>query len=112
LYKIELIDDGSDGTLAQLDFRYSAISPVGRKVIRNRGEAKIKLMLQILMLQLRQYCERGDVASSGHIARLITTSDALGAADRIRLALNRLAMAHKRDSFRQRYLKELAAGLR
>jgi hypothetical protein len=112
LYKIELIDDGSDGTLAQLDFRYSATTPLGLKVIRNRGEAKIKLMLQILMAQLRHYCERGEVAFSGRIARLIVNSDALDAADRIRLFLNRLAMARKRDSFRQRYMKELAAGLR
>jgi hypothetical protein len=112
LYKIELIDDGSDGTLAQLDFRYSAITPLGLKVIRSRGEAKIKLMLQILMALLRHYCERGEVASSGRIARLIATSDALDTADRIRLFVNRLAMARKPDSFKQRYMKELAAGLR
>ena len=43
LYKIELSDDGSDGTLAQLDFRYSTTTPLGRKVIRNRGEAKINV---------------------------------------------------------------------
>jgi hypothetical protein len=112
LYKIELIDDGSDGTLAQLDFGYSAITPLGLKVIRSRGEAKIKLMLQILMALLRHYCERGEVASSGRIARLIATSDALDTADRIRLFVNRLAMARKPDSFKQRYMKELAAGLR
>jgi hypothetical protein len=112
LYKIELIDDGSDGTLARLDFRYSATTPLGLKVIRNRGEAKIKLMLQILIMQLRHYCERGEVASSGRIARLIVNSDALGATGQVRLFLNRLAMARKRDSFRQRYMKELAAGLR
>ena len=112
LYKIELSDDGSDGTLAQLDFRYSAITPLGLKVIRNRGEAKIKLMLQILTMQLRHYCERGEVTSSGRIARLIVKSDALDAADRIRLFLNSLATARKRDSFRQRYMTELAAGLR
>ncbi|MDH3483219.1 MAG: hypothetical protein OEM16_03235 [Myxococcales bacterium] len=112
LYKIELIDNGSNQTLAQLDFRYSAITPLGLKVIRNRGEAKIELMLQILIMQLRHYCERGEVASSGRIARLIANSDALDTADRIRLFLNRLAMARKRDSFRQRYMKELAAGLR
>jgi len=112
LYKIELSDDGSDGTLAQLDFRYSAISPLGLKVIRNRGEAKIELMLQILSMQLRHHCERGEVASSGRIARLIVKSDALDAADGIRLFLNSLATARKRDSFRQRYMKELAAGLR
>ena len=112
LYKIELIDDGPDGTLAQLDFRYSAITPLGLKVIRNRGEAKIKLMLQILTVLLRHYCERGGVARPGRIARLIATSDALNAADRIRLFLNGLAMARKRDSVRERYMKELAAGLR
>ncbi len=112
LYKIELTDDGSDGTLAQLDFRYSAITPLGLKVIRNRGEAKIELMLQILTELLRNYCERGGAARPGRIARLIATSDALTAADRIRLSLNRLAIASKRDSFRQRYMKELAAGLR
>jgi len=112
LYKIELIDDGSNGTLAQLDFRYSAISPLGLKVIRNRGEAKIELMLQILMTMLRHYCERGELASSGRIARLIATSDALDTTDRIRLFVNKLAMTRKRDSFKQRYMKELAAGLR
>jgi len=105
-------DDGSNGTLAQLDFRYSAISPLGLKVIRNRGEAKIELMLQILMVQLRNYCERGEMASSGRIARLIVNSDALDAADRIRLFLNTLAASRKPDSFRQRYMKELAAGFR
>jgi len=112
LYKIELIDDRSDGTLARLDFRYSAISPLGLKVIRNRGEAKIELMLQILMMLLEHYCERGEMASSGRIARLIATSGALDTADRIRLFLNSLAMMRKRDSFKQRYMKELAAGLR
>ena len=112
LYKIELSDDGSDGTLAQLDFRYSAIGPLGLKVIRNRGEAKIELMLQILAVQLRHYCERGEVASSGRIARLIVNSDALNTADRIRLFLNTLATSRKRDPLRERYMKELAAGLR
>lgn len=52
------------------------------------------------------------MASSGRIARLIATSDALDTADRIRLFVNRLAMARKPDSFKQRYMKELAAGLR
>ncbi|MDH3622492.1 MAG: hypothetical protein OES69_05360 [Myxococcales bacterium] len=112
LYKIELSDNGSDGTLAQLDFRYSAITPLGLKVIRNRGEAKIELMLQILTELLRNYCERGGVARPGRIARVIATSDALTAADRIRLFVNGFAMARKRDSFRRRYMKELAAGLR
>jgi hypothetical protein len=112
LYKIELSDNGSSGTLAQLDFRYSAITPLGLKVIRNRGEAKIELMLRILTELLRNYCERGGVARPGRIARLIATSDALTAADRIRLFVNGFAMARKRDSFRQRYMKELAAGLR
>lgn len=112
MYKIELIDDGPNGTVAQLDFRYTAITPPGLKVIRNRGESKIKLMLQILTVLLRHYCERGEVASPGRIARLIATSDALNAADRIRLFLNGLAMARKRDPVRERYMKELAAGLR
>lgn len=93
-------------------FRYSAISPLGLKVIRNRGEAKIELMLQILAVQLRHYCERGEVASSGRIARLIVNSDALNTADRIRLFLNTLATSRKRDPLRERYMKELAAGLR
>jgi len=52
------------------------------------------------------------VASSGRIARLIVNGDALNAADRIKLFLNTLATSRKRDSFRQRYMKELAAGLR
>ncbi len=112
LYKIELSDDGPEGTSAQLDFRYSAIAPLGLKVIRNRGEAKIKLMLQILTVLLQRYCERGELASTGRIARLVATSEALTTTDRLRLSLNSLGMAAKRDPFRERYLKELAAGLR
>jgi hypothetical protein len=112
LYKIEFSDDGSSGTLAHLDFRYSASGPLGRKVIRNRGEAKIELMLQILATMLRHYCESGELVPRDRIARLIATSDALTVADRVRLLVNTLAMALKRDPLRQRYLTELAAGLR
>jgi len=112
LYKIELSDDGLGGTLAQLDFRYSAVSPLGRKVIRNRGEGKIELMLRILTVMLRNYCERGELVSSGRVGKLIATSDALTTSDRIRLLLNGLLLKAKRDSFRQRYFNELAAGLR
>lgn len=112
LYKIELADNGSGGTVAQLEFRYSAVGPLGLKVIRNRGEAKIQLMLQVLVLMLRHYCERGELASRGHIAGLIAASDALTMADRVRLFANTLAVARQQDPFRERYLRELKAGLR
>jgi len=112
LYKIELADDGSGGTRAQLDFRYTANGPLGRKVIRNRGEAKINLMLQLLATMLRHYCETGELVPRNRLARLTATSNALNTADRIRLVINALAMARKRDLLRQRYLTELAAGLR
>ena len=112
LYKIEFSDDGSGGTLAHLNFRYSASGPLGRKVIRSRGQAKIELMLQILATMLRHYCESGELVPRDRIARLIATSNALTIADRVRLLVNTLAMARKRDPLRQRYLTELAAGLR
>jgi len=112
LYKIEFSDDGSHGTLAHLNFRYSASGPLGQKVIRNRGEAKIELMLQILGTMLRHYCETGKLVPRDRIARLTATSSPLTTADRFRLLMNTLAMARKRDPLRQRYLSELAAGLR
>ena len=112
LYKIEFSDDGSSGTLAHLNFLYSVSGPLGRQVIRKRGEAKIELMLQILGTMLRHYGETGKPVSRDRIARLIATSNALTTTDRLRLLVNTLAMARKRDSFRQRYLSELAAGLR
>lgn len=112
LYKIEFSDDGSAGTLAHLNFRYSASGPRGRMVIRNRGEAKIELMLRILAIMLRHYCESGELVPRNHIARLVATSNALTITDRARLLMNTLAMAGKRDPLRQRYLTELAAGLR
>ena len=112
LYKIEIADHDSGGTLAQLDFRYTANGPLGRRVIRNRGAAKIHLMLQILTTMLRHYCEAGELVPRDRLARLTATSDALNTADRARLVINTLAMALKRDPLRQRYLTELAAGLR
>jgi len=112
LYKIELADDGSGGTQARLDFRYTANAPLGRKVIRNRGQAKINLMLQLLATMLRHYCETGELVPRNRLARLTATSNALNTADRIRLVINALAMARKRDPLRERYLTELAAGLR
>jgi len=112
LYKIEFADDGTAGTWVRLDFRYSATGPPGRKVIRNRGAAKIELMLQILATMLRHYCEHGELAPRRHIARMVATSNALTIADRARILMNALAMAAKRDPLRQRYLAELAAGLR
>ncbi|NNE18155.1 MAG: SRPBCC family protein [Myxococcales bacterium] len=112
LYRIEFSDDGSGGTLAQLDFRYSASGPLGRKVIRKRGEAKIELMLQVLAAMLRHYCESGELVPRDRIARLIATSDAVTVTDRVRFLLNTVAMLRKRDPLRQRYLTELAAGLR
>ncbi len=112
LYKIEFSGDGSGGTLAQLDFRYSASGPLGRKIIRNRGEAKIELMLQVLGTMLRHYCESGELVPRDRIARLIATSDALTMTDRVRFLLNTVAMSRKRDPLRQRYLTELAAELR
>jgi hypothetical protein len=112
LYKIEFSDDGSGGTLARLNFRYSASGPLGRKVIRSRGEAKIELMLQILSTMLRHYCESGELVPRDRIARMVATSNALTIADRARLLMNTVAMAGKRDPLRQRYLTELGAGLR
>ena len=112
LYKIEFSDDGSGGTLARLNFRYSASGPLGRKVIRSRGEAKIELMLQILSTMLRHYCESGELVPRDRIARMVATSNALTIADRARLLMNTVAMAGKRDPLRQRYLAELGAGLR
>jgi hypothetical protein len=112
LYRIEFSDDGSGGTLAHLDLRYSATGRLGREVIRSRGKAKIELMLQILARMLRHYCESGDLVPRDHIARWVVTSNALTIADRVRLLINTAAMTGKRDSLRQRYLRELAAGLR
>lgn len=64
------------------------------------------------MEMLRRYCERGEPISSARVARMIASSDALTTGDRLRLFLNNVAMARKRDTFRRRYLKELAVGLR
>jgi len=61
---------------------------------------------------LRHYCESGEFVPRNRIAGVITTSNALTIADRGRLLVNTLAMARKRDPLRQRYLAELAAGLR
>ena len=112
LYKIEFSDDGSGGTLAHLDFRYSASGPLGHEVIRSHGEAKIEFMLQILATMLRHYCESGELVPRDRIARMVATSNALTIVDRVRLLINAVAMAGKRDAMRQRYLAELRVGLR
>ncbi|MFA9472099.1 MAG: hypothetical protein ACERNK_16140, partial [Deltaproteobacteria bacterium] len=68
--------------------------------------------LQVLAAMLRHYCESGELVPRDRIARLIATSDALTMTDRVRFLLNTVAMSRKRDPLRQRYLTELAPGLR
>jgi len=111
LYRMEFSEDRSGGTLACLDFRYSASGRQGRWVIRGRGEARIDLMLQILAGMLRHYCESGEIIPRDRIARWVMTSNALTIADRARLLINAVAMAGRRDPFRQQYLGKLGAGL-
>lgn len=112
LYKIEFSRDESGGTLAFLNFRYSASGRQGRRVIQSQGQAKIEFMLQVLAQMLRHYCESGELLPRERVARWVVRSNALTIADRARLLINAVAMAGKRDPLRQRYLRELRAGLR
>jgi hypothetical protein len=58
LYKIEFEAHGSDRTKNSLVMTYTPINKRGIAAMEKGGKAKIELMLSILALMLKHYCEK------------------------------------------------------
>lgn len=107
LYKIELEDDGADGTRMDLSFACTALTERDEHIVSSNGAARIGFMLDFLSMMLAHYCEGGRCISSAEVARFVAQSDALSAVDTARFVIVRLRQALARDDVRRRYLREL-----
>lgn len=107
LYRIEFEAGCSGGTRARLDLTYTPINDRGVAAMAQGGEAKLRLMLSILALMLKHYCENGDMVDSSEILKLAAQAKELTASDRFRSLLNKMLRMVIHDENRNRFEKGL-----
>ena len=105
LNKLEFDEIGPSRTRLRMDLTYEATNEQGKKVIRNHGGEKIRLMQTILASLLKHYCERGEMMPAMYIKKMGFRFQYFTAKDRYRLVINELAMRLIRDNNRTRFLK-------
>mgnify|MGYP001828888929 FL=1 len=71
------------------------------------GKAKIKLMLSILSLMLKHYCEEGEMVKTSEIMKLASQVEEMTTKDRIRSLLNKLVLMVIQDEDRKKFEKGL-----
>ena len=107
LYKIEFEADGSDRTKSRLEMTYTPINKRGIAAMEKGGRAKIKLMLSILSLMLKHYCEKGEMVKTSEIMKLASQVEEITTKDRIRSLLNKLVLMVIQDEDRKKFEKGL-----
>jgi hypothetical protein len=106
LYKIELEDDGSGGTNSMLEFRYRALDDAGNALAEKALQEKIEIMLELIGLMLKTYCETGRMISFLKLQQAVSAERGLTLAEKLRLAMNRLIMLHMTDQDRERFMRQ------
>jgi hypothetical protein len=106
LYKIELQDDGSGGTSSMLEFTYRALDDAGNALAEKALQAKIEIMLELISLMLKTYCETGRMISSLDLQKAVSAERGLSLREKVHLAMNRLAMLRMRDQDRARFMRQ------
>ena len=107
LYKIEFEADGSSRTKSRLAMTYKPINKTGIAAIERGGEAKIELMLSILFLMLKHFCEKGEMVKTSEILKLASQVEEITTKDRIRSLLNSWVRMVIRDEDRKKFQKGL-----
>ena len=110
LYKIELADDGSGGTTSTLELTYRALDDAGNALAANALQEKIEIMLELLGLMLKTYCEKGRMISSLELQKAVSAERVLSLAQKVRMGMNRLMMLHFRDQDRARFMRQFRSG--
>ena len=107
LYKIEFEADLSGRTKYRIELTYSPLNEKGRHNMEKDGVKKIQLMLSVLSLMLKHYCERGEMIKSSEIMKLGLRFKQITVKARIRLLLNQWVMRVAKDEDRKRFQKGL-----
>ena len=110
LYKIELEDDGSGGTTSRLELTYRALDERGAALAENALQEKIEIMLELIGVMLKTYCETGRMISLSELQKAVSTVRGLSLADKVRMGMNRLFMLHTKDQDRARFMRQFNAG--
>jgi len=106
LLKIEFEADASKKTKTHIEITYSPLNEKGIRNMERSGEEKLKLMLSILSMMLKHYCEQGEMVKTSEIMKLASRFE-LTTRDRMRLLLNKWAMMLMKDDDRKRFQKGL-----
>jgi len=107
VYKIEFEADGPDRTKSSLVMTYTPINKKGIAAMEKGGKAKINLMLSILALMLKHYCEKGEMIKTFEIMKLASQVEELTTKDRIRSLLNKFMRMVIQDEDRKKFEKDL-----
>ena len=75
--------------------------------MKKGGKAKINLMLSILALMLKHYCEKGEMIKTYEIMKLASQVEELTTKDRIRSLLNKFMRMVIQDENRKKFEKDL-----
>jgi len=103
LYKIEFEAERPDRTKCSLVLTYTPINKRGIAAMEKGGKAKINLMLSILALMLKHYCEKGEMVKTSEILKLASQVEEMTTKDRIRSLLNKLARMVVQDENRKKF---------
>jgi hypothetical protein len=61
LYKIEMIHKPDNSTACNLEFTYTPTNTKGSRLLRQKGESKIRFLLEALSTMLKYYSETGKI---------------------------------------------------
>ena len=73
-------------------------------------QQKIEIMLELLGLMLKTYCEKGRMISTLELQKAVSAERVLSLAEKIRMGMNRLMMLHFRDQDRARFMRQFRSG--
>ena len=110
LYKIELEDDGSGETSSRLELTYRALDERGAALAEKALQEKIEIMLELIGVMLKTYCETGRMISLSELQKAVSTVRGLSLTDKVRMGMNRLFMLHTKDRDRARFMRQFSAG--
>ncbi len=110
LYKIELEDDGSGGTSSMLEFTYRALDDAGNALAEKALREKIEIMLELIGLMLKTYCETGRMISFLELQKTVSAVRGLSLAEKVRMGMNRLIMLHMKDQDHARFMRQFRGG--
>ena len=104
LYKIEMSRESDNTTVCNLEFTYAPTNARGSKLLNQKGESKIRFLIEALGTMLKYYSETGKMYTPDSTSHFFIYIKDFTKADKLRLLLNKLTMYLSADRNKKLFL--------